>query len=166
MDVDSQLLNTQQSNAAAGIKAAHLAGGCACCSVSADLQAALADLANSSNYQQLDYLVSIRPAEAAARHHTWGFHLPPELDAPLSSFSLKRSPTKYYIHTYSQSCPSINSIGPAPHKGEYCHPPSIVTPEKCGTGSRHSNSLCCSNVERISVGQKPIMLQRYVTAAG
>eukprot|EP00775_Hariotina_reticulata_P001519 gene1519-1856_t len=56
LDVDSQLLNTQQSNAAAGIKAAHLAGGCACCSVSADLQAALADLASSSNYQQLDYL--------------------------------------------------------------------------------------------------------------
>lgn len=57
LDVDGQLLATSQSNAAAGIKAAQLAGGCACCSVSDDLQAALHDLAGSSSYQQLDYLV-------------------------------------------------------------------------------------------------------------
>jgi G3E family GTPase len=57
LDVDGQLLSTSQSNAAAGIKAAQLAGGCACCSVSGDLQAALHELAGSSSYQQLDYLV-------------------------------------------------------------------------------------------------------------
>lgn len=59
LDVDGQLLSTSQSNAAAGIRAAQLAGGCACCSVSGDLQAALHDLAGSSSYQQLDYLVSV-----------------------------------------------------------------------------------------------------------
>jgi hypothetical protein len=59
LDVDSQLLQTQQSNAAAGIKAARLAGGCACCAVAGDLQAALAELAGSPSYQQLDYLVSV-----------------------------------------------------------------------------------------------------------
>jgi G3E family GTPase len=59
LDVDSQLLHTQQSNAAAGIKAARLAGGCACCAVAGDLEAALAELANSPSYQQLDYLVSV-----------------------------------------------------------------------------------------------------------
>lgn len=58
LDVDGQLLSTAQSNASAGIKAAaHLAGGCACCSVSSNLQEALHELAGSSNYQQLDYLV-------------------------------------------------------------------------------------------------------------
>jgi len=57
LDVDGQLLSTTQSNAAAGIKAAQLAGGCACCSVSSNLQAALHELAGSSSYQQLDYLV-------------------------------------------------------------------------------------------------------------
>jgi G3E family GTPase len=59
LDVDSQLLHTQQSNAAAGIKAARLAGGCACCTVAGDLEAALAELAGSPSYQQLDYLVSV-----------------------------------------------------------------------------------------------------------
>lgn len=58
LDVDSQLLNAAHSNAAAGIKAARLAGGCACCAVSSDLDAALAELAGSSSYQELDYLVS------------------------------------------------------------------------------------------------------------
>lgn len=57
LDVDSQLLNTSSSNAAAGIRAAHLAGGCACCSVSSDLHKALSDVVGSSNYQHLDYLV-------------------------------------------------------------------------------------------------------------
>jgi G3E family GTPase len=72
LDVDSQLLNTQQSNAAAGIKAAHLAGGCACCSVSADLQAALSEMASSINYQKLDYLVGIPCKKATSvlqQHH-------------------------------------------------------------------------------------------------
>ncbi len=57
IDVDSQLLNAQHSNAAAGIRTAQLAGGCACCAVSGELHAALAELAGSSSYQQLDYLV-------------------------------------------------------------------------------------------------------------
>ncbi|WIA21989.1 hypothetical protein OEZ85_004344 [Tetradesmus obliquus] len=57
LDVDSQLLAAQQANAAAGIKAARLAGGCACCAVAGDLQAALAELACSPNYQHLDYLL-------------------------------------------------------------------------------------------------------------
>lgn len=65
IDVDGQLLRTAQSNAAAGIKAAHLAGGCACCSVSGELQAALHELASSSSYQQLDYLVSEAPGQSA-----------------------------------------------------------------------------------------------------
>lgn len=59
LDVDSQLLAAQQANAAAGIKAARLAGGCACCAVAGDLQAALAELACSPNYQHLDYLVRL-----------------------------------------------------------------------------------------------------------
>lgn len=58
LDVDGQLLSTAQSNAAAGIRSAQLSGGCACCSVSGDLQAALHQLAGSSSYTQLDYLVS------------------------------------------------------------------------------------------------------------
>jgi hypothetical protein len=58
LDVDGQLLSTSQSNAAAGIRSAQLSGGCACCSVSGDLQAALHQLAGSSSYTQLDYLVS------------------------------------------------------------------------------------------------------------
>jgi hypothetical protein len=58
LDVDSQLLNAQQSNAAAGIKAVRLAGGCACCAVAGNLEAALAELASSPSYQHLDYLVS------------------------------------------------------------------------------------------------------------
>jgi hypothetical protein len=67
IDVDGQLLRTTQSNAAAGIKAAQLAGGCACCSVSGDLQAALHELASSSSYQQLDYLVR-RTQQPVAQH--------------------------------------------------------------------------------------------------
>eukprot|EP00879_Flechtneria_rotunda_P033405 GHRR01036993.1.p1 GENE.GHRR01036993.1~~GHRR01036993.1.p1 ORF type:complete len:102 (-),score=41.41 GHRR01036993.1:287-592(-) len=59
LDVDGQLLSTQQTNAAAGIRPVRLSGGCACCNVSSDLQAALEELAGSSNYQHLDYLVSI-----------------------------------------------------------------------------------------------------------
>lgn len=58
LDVDSQLLNASSSNAAAGIKAVQLSGGCACCAVSSDLTKALADLVGSSSYQQLDHLVS------------------------------------------------------------------------------------------------------------
>lgn len=57
LDVDSQLLNTTSSNAAAGIKATQLSGGCACCAVSNDLKTALDELTASSSYQQLDYLV-------------------------------------------------------------------------------------------------------------
>jgi hypothetical protein len=69
LDVDGQLLATSQSNAAAGIKAAQLAGGCACCSVSDDLQAALHDLAGSSSYQQLDYLVRQQQQAAFSIQH-------------------------------------------------------------------------------------------------
>jgi G3E family GTPase len=58
LDVDSQLLAAQQSNAAAGIKAAQLAGGCACCTVAGSLQEALMELAGSADYAHLDYLVS------------------------------------------------------------------------------------------------------------
>eukprot|EP00879_Flechtneria_rotunda_P032504 GHRR01035720.1.p1 GENE.GHRR01035720.1~~GHRR01035720.1.p1 ORF type:complete len:581 (+),score=283.94 GHRR01035720.1:1040-2782(+) len=57
LDVDGQLLSTQQTNAAAGIRPVRLSGGCACCNVSSDLQAALEELAGSSNYQHLDYLL-------------------------------------------------------------------------------------------------------------
>lgn len=75
VDVDGQLLSTARSNAAAGIKSsAQLAGGCACCSVSSNLQGALHELAGSSSYQQLDYLVRLRLrlCVGAGRSGVWG----------------------------------------------------------------------------------------------
>jgi Ni2+-binding GTPase involved in maturation of urease and hydrogenase len=61
IDIDGQLLSTQRTNAAAaGVTPAatrELAGGCACCSASSDLQAALQQLASSSSYAALDYLL-------------------------------------------------------------------------------------------------------------
>ncbi|GFR41073.1 hypothetical protein Agub_g1713, partial [Astrephomene gubernaculifera] len=44
IDVDSQLLNAKQSNAALGVPASDLSGGCVCCSRWEDLQAALRQL--------------------------------------------------------------------------------------------------------------------------
>jgi G3E family GTPase len=49
LDVGGQLLRTLGSNAAVCVKAAQLAGGCACCSVSDDPQASLEDIARSSS---------------------------------------------------------------------------------------------------------------------
>ncbi len=57
VDLDSQLVNAKQSNAAVGVNATELAGGCACCAVQGQLEQALADLVSSASYGSLDALV-------------------------------------------------------------------------------------------------------------
>lgn len=49
-----------QSNAAVGVKAAEVAGGCACCAVRGELEHALAELVSTSSYASLDALVGVR----------------------------------------------------------------------------------------------------------
>ncbi|GBF97109.1 hypothetical protein Rsub_10120 [Raphidocelis subcapitata] len=68
LDVDSAALNARQRNAAVGVRAAELSGGCACCTVSGAFGDALAALVASSAYQELDYLVveTSGAADAAA----------------------------------------------------------------------------------------------------
>ncbi|KAI8463796.1 MAG: CobW/HypB/UreG, nucleotide-binding domain-containing protein [Monoraphidium minutum] len=57
VDIDSALVNARQRNAAVGVRAADLSGGCACCAVAGAFGDALAELAGGSAYHDLDYLL-------------------------------------------------------------------------------------------------------------